>query len=154
IQAAFAWRYGGARSLIANRKHREPLAMLTTTSAFGRSSMYSRLRLLGRTMWEPIGVTSGHGEFLFGDSLYSRLREFVAEHAEPRAGQLRGASPGWRNRREVVRTALKLLQLPYSVHVHGIARHIYVAPLGETALNWLRGETAGIRRWNVPAAQL
>jgi uncharacterized protein DUF4338 len=140
VQDAFWRRYRGSTSLISGRQQRHRLAMVTTTSAFGRSSLYNRLRLDGKDIWTRVGATRGHGEFLFTGRLYDRLYEFVSKHALPTA---RAAGWGediyWRNRREVIRKALGLLGLPYRLHIHGLARDIYVAPLGPNAREWLAG---------------
>jgi hypothetical protein len=63
VQSAFWRRYGGRRALISGTRQRHRLVLLTTTSAYGRSSLYNRLKLEGREVWTRIGETSGHGEF-------------------------------------------------------------------------------------------
>lgn len=168
VQDAFWTRYRMSRSLIRKQKQRHPLAMITTTSAFGRSSLYNRVALDGQVLWTHVGVTRGHGEFLFGGALYRRLLALVQAHAWPQArAKGWGKRKHWRNRREVVRKALGLLDMPYKLHIHGIERAIYVAPLGPRAREWLAGSEpkltltrrtvadlsrAALDRWVLPRA--
>lgn len=155
VQAAFWNRYGRSTSLIAGRKQHSGLALLTTTSAFGRSSMYNRIRLRGRDLWTHVGYTRGHGEFLFDGQLYQRLRLFLeGQQATPSARHANWGAEGWRNRREVVRKALPLLGLPYDLHLHGVRRAIYVAPLGDSATEWLKGTARGPRLIRTPAEEI
>jgi hypothetical protein len=169
IQNEFWRRYGRTPALISGRRQRHRLAMITTTSAYGRSSLYNRIRLDGREAWMHVGATRGHGEFLFSGRLYERLHAFVDAHARPNARAVGWGKPShWRNRREVVRKALGLLQLPYALHIHGLERAIYVAPLGPNARDWLAGRerhlalfgrsaealaAAALARWVLPRAE-
>lgn len=169
LQDAFWRRYGRTQSVISGRTQRHRLVMITTTSAFGRSSLYNRLRLGGRDVWTRVGATRGHGEFLFSGKLYDRLHDFVGRHAKPNARAAGwGDEAHWRNRREVVRKALGLLGLPYRLHVHGVQRDIYLAPLGFHAREWLAGRAPNpdlerrsvdelsshaLERWILPRAE-
>lgn len=170
VRNLYRKRYWSQPALISGRRHHLPLVMLTTTSAYGRSSLYNRVRLGGRELWTHVGETAGHGEFLVSAKLYARLAEFVDAHAKPlaRSKKFGRQGRGWRNRREVLRTAIGLLDLPYSLHVHGLRRAIYVAPLGRSARGWLRGTAktpglyrrsasaiaaAAIRRWVIPRSE-
>ncbi len=156
IQSAFWRRYGRSRSLISDTVQSHRLALLTTTSAYGRSSIYNRVQLGGRRLWVRVGETSGHGEFLISDRLYRRLLTFVSARAQPTARSKRFGrqGEGWRNRREVLRKAIGLLGLPYSLHVHGIHRGIYVAPLGTTSREWLAGSVRHARIASEPASEI
>jgi hypothetical protein len=165
VQDAFWETYGQRRALISGTEQSHPLVMLTTTSAYGRSSMYNRLRLQGRTFWQAAGFTAGHGEFLFSGRLYEQMRLYVEANARPSARHENWGPEAWRNRREVVRKALVLLHLPLALHIHGLERSVYVAPLGETSREFLAGATnepnlirrstaelaaAALERWIVP----
>src|SRR5690606_23624646 len=57
VRDAFKRKYGGARSVIRRKTHDGRLAMSTTTSALGRSSVYNRLRLGERTLYQSVGFT-------------------------------------------------------------------------------------------------
>ncbi len=155
IQDEFWRRYGRAPAVISGRRQRYRVAMLTTTSAYGRSSLYNRIRLDGHEAWIHVGATRGHGEFLFSGRLYERLHAFVNAHARPNARATGWGKPvHWRNRREVVRKALGLLGLPYALHVHGVERAIYVAPLGPNAREWLAGREDKLELFGRSAEEL
>jgi hypothetical protein len=54
----------------------------------------------------------------------------------------------------VVRKALGLLDLPYSLHIHGLQRGIYAANLGTTSREWLSGKTRWPRLRSAAASDL
>lgn len=146
VQDMFWKRYRNTKSLIKGTRQRHPLAMLTTTSAYGRSSLYNRLTLNGQRLWQPVGFTQGTGEFLFAGALYARIHKYVDRYGTPSARAQNWGKPDWRNRREVIREALHLLSLPYKLHVHGLERAIFAAPLAPNAREWLAGSARTLER--------
>ncbi len=71
VRDVFARRYGHRRTLIAERDPKAKLALITTSSALGRSSIYNRVtRPDKRLAWEPVGFTAGTGDFHLSGSLY------------------------------------------------------------------------------------
>ncbi len=78
-------RYGKARSIILRRKFDGRLALVTATSALGRSSIYNRLRHNGLEVFHPVGFTEGYGHFHLSEPLFQRLRRLVERrHLEER----------------------------------------------------------------------
>ena len=140
VQHAFRKRYEGRATRIAGVKTDARLALLTTHSALGRSSLYNRLVYGGRKCFLSVGFTCGSGEFHFSNGLYEELRRFALAYCTPTAKHARWGR-GFRNRREVVRKALAALGLSPDLVYHGIRREVFVAPLGENARAFLRGET-------------
>lgn len=139
VRRAFRNKYFGTKTLI-NRKKRPPyLALITTTSALGRSSLYNRMRISGFDYWHSVGFTKGFGEFHFSNGVYGAIREFVEDHCEPTAKQA-AWGVGFRNKREVVRKCLPKLNLSPDLLNHGIEREVFAAPLGSKSLRFLRGE--------------
>ena len=127
--------------------------MLTTTSALGRSSIYNRIRANGFTYWTELGFTQGSGEFHFSNGVYGDIRLFVEEHCEATAkNPLWGT--GFRNKREVIRKCLSKLEMSSDLIYHGIQREIFAAPLGKTAIEFLRGQTPNPRFYDWSAAHL
>ena len=51
VRSVFRRRYLGRRTLISGKVHRPDLALVTTMSAFGRSSVYNRLRIGPDRCW-------------------------------------------------------------------------------------------------------
>ena len=61
IREAYQERYSDAVTEIEERILPANLVLLTTTSAFGRSSMYNRIRYRGREVAQRLGETTGYG---------------------------------------------------------------------------------------------
>jgi hypothetical protein len=139
VQRAFRRKYGGDRAFISRKPLDGRLALVTTTSALGRSSLYNRLRCAGAPVFHGVGFTRGSGEFHFSNGFYDDLREFAVENCDATAKHARWGD-GFRNRRELVRKALPLLGLSRELVYHGVQREIFLAPLASNARPFLRGE--------------
>jgi len=139
VRQAFNRKYGRTRSVIRRKVHDGRLALITTTSALGRSSVYNRLRLGDRLLYQSVGFTKGSGEFHFSNGLYEAITEFAEKNCEPTAKQERWGT-GFRNRREVVRKCLSALGLSSDWIYHGIKREVFVVPLARNTREFLRGE--------------
>jgi hypothetical protein len=139
VRKSFKEKYGGRFSLIGGRVHDGRLALITTTSALGRSSVYNRVRLDGRAVYTSAGFTRGYGEFHFSNGLYAAIAEFAARNCEPTAKQADWGT-GFRNRREVIRKCLPKLQLSGEWLCHRIEREVFVAPLARNSAEFLRGD--------------
>ncbi len=144
VQEAFRRRYGGRRSTISRKPLDGRLALLTTTSALGRSSLYNRLRYREQRVFRSVGFTRGFGDFHFSNGFYGDLREFALEHCDATAKHPLWGD-GFRNRRELVRKTLPLLGLSRELLYHGVEREIFVAPLAADIQAFLRGDHQGLR---------
>ncbi len=147
VRKAFRERYGGREALISGEVRKPYLALITTTSALGRSSLYNRIRINGFDFWRRIGATKGWGEFHFSNGVYADIRAHAEKWCAPTAKKESWGS-GFRNRREVTRKVLSHLDLSTNLGKHGIKREIYAAPLGRETLHFLRGETELPRFFN------
>lgn len=141
VRRAFRRRYSGKKSLIKGKVRPPYLALLTTASALGRSSIYNRIKIDGHEYWSSVGYSQGSGEFHFSNGVYDDLRAYVERYCEPTAKQ-DAWGDGFRNRREVIRKGLSKLGLSADLIYHGIRREIFAAPLGRDALRFLRGEVS------------
>jgi Domain of unknown function (DUF4338) len=144
VRDAFKRKYGGTRSVIGHKVHDGRLALITTTSALGRSSLYNRLRLGERLLYQSVGFTKGSGEFHFSNGLYGAITEFAENHCEPTAKQNRWGT-GFRNRREVIKKCLPALGLSSNWVYHGVKREVFVIPLARNSREFLRGEHSRLR---------
>lgn len=153
VRDAFKRKYGGARSVIRRKTHDGRLALITTTSALGRSSVYNRLRLGERRLYQSVGYTKGSGEFHFSNGLYGAIAEFAVEHCEPTAKQERWGT-GFRNRREVIRKCLPALGLSSDWLYHGIQRQVFVIPLARNTREFLRRQHARLLWYQQSEAQI
>lgn len=139
VRDAFKRKYEGERSVIRRKAHDGRLAMITTTSALGRSSVYNRLRLEARLLYQSVGFTKGSGEFHFSNGLYGAISGFAEKHCEHTAKQERWGK-GFRNRREVIKKCLPALGLSSDWIYHGIEREVFVIPLARNTREFLQGQ--------------
>lgn len=153
VRRAFKRKYESSGSLISDREFDGKLALVTTTSALGRSSVYNRLRLDGKPVLESVGYTLGSGEFHFANGLYADIRRYAKEHLEPTAKHERWGE-GWRSRREVVRRTLRHLELNPDILYHGVKREVFVAPVAKNTRQFLRGDHRVLRYGKRPAPVL
>lgn len=139
VRRAFKRKYGEGESVITNTSADGRLAMIATTSALGRSSVYNRVRYHDRLLMLSVGYTSGWGEFQFSNGAYSQLRDYAEKYCDKTAKHESWGS-GFRNRREVVRRVLAQVGLSGNLMNHGIRRELFVMPLAKNAREFLRGE--------------
>jgi hypothetical protein len=145
VREAFACRYAGRQTVISGAEQDGQLALITTVSALGRSSMYNRLRYRlgskdrGRLAFEAVGFTRGSGEFHFSNGLYASLSSYALAHCQPTA-KSETWGMGFRNRRELVGKALAHLGFSADWLYHGVSRQVFCAPLAANAAAFLRGE--------------
>lgn len=153
VQEAFRKKYFESKSIINGTNHDGRLAMLTTTSALGRSSIYNRLKFKDRLLFQSVGFTSGSGDFHFANGIYKELVEFANQHCQPSAkNELWGT--GFRNKREVIRKVLAELGLSSRLAFHQVRREIFVAPLAHNTCAFLRGEEPELLNYNQPAQDI
>jgi Domain of unknown function (DUF4338) len=166
INMAFAAKYGRTVSTISEKPRDAQLALVTTTSALGRSSLYNRLRLPGLVEYRLLGMTKGFGHFQVPDEIFNEMRELLTLAKHPYAdGHGFGQGPNWRVR--VIRVTLKYLRMPQTLLQHGIKREAYGVPLATNWQAYLRGEEtraqfalasvkelgeACVARWMLPRA--
>ena len=138
VAAQIEAKYEGRETVISEARKDPRLALITTTSALGRSSLYSRLRFRDRILYQPIGYTEGFGHFQFSDSLFAGLCEFLSNDGGVPDYEY-GSGPNWRLR--TIRQALGKIGIEDDLLHHGVRRQVFLAP---RAINWkkfLRGET-------------
>lgn len=174
----FEERYGYRKGSISGTQKNARLAMITVTSALGRSSIYNRVKLFANdenradnppvVELRKIGATTGYGHFQISDELFSKLRELLREAEHPYVdGHKFGNGPNWRLR--LLRAGLEFLELNADHTLkHGIQREVYVMPLACNAKEYLAGiesvvafdqrnveeiSNLAIKRWVVPRAK-
>ena len=157
VRQAFRNKFRGRTSLISERAPDARLALVTTTSALGRSSVYNRLRRPdGALAFEPIGVTAGSGDFHLSGAIYDRLARFAALSEPGRGTHRHERWPGstFRNRREVVIRAMGQLGLPdKQMRTHGIQRQVFAAPTANNTREYLRGQAPALDYRTLGAAE-
>jgi hypothetical protein len=122
VRQAYWRQYATKRTEMLDQSIKQPLAAVTTTSAFGRSSMYNRLRYGERMLAEPIGYTLGYGT-LHLEHLYGEIRRYLEmKNSYNHGGFGAGPKVRWQN----ITNALTLLGLPGSLLKHGVKREVFL----------------------------
>jgi len=131
-------KYEGTVTHISEEVKDSRPALITVTSALGRSSIYNRLKFEDRYVLKSHGYTKGYGHFHFSPSLYNDLLEIAKEH--PRySGTAFGAGANWKIR--TLRQALSLIGVSASYMQHGLTREVFLGELAPESMAFLRGET-------------
>lgn len=152
IVDAFAVKYRKTVGVISKKRKNARLVAITTSSALGRSSIYNRLKLDGRLIFEPIGYTSGWGHFHISDALFEELRDYLHQAGDLYASAFKfGQGPNWRLR--VIRRALSLLGMDPDLIRHGFAREVFFCPVATNAIAFLRGDHKRVRYDNLPSVE-
>ncbi|MCI0560775.1 MAG: DUF4338 domain-containing protein, partial [Nitrososphaera sp.] len=168
VRDFFTERYSHTKGIISRKKKHATLAMVTTSSALGRSSVYNRLSLGGMKYFQPIGYTTGYGHFHIPDSLFKDMRIYLkGRHRKYAHNHLFGDGPNWRLR--AARLALDLMGMNSELLRHGVSREVFVCKLASNAERLLRGEVKrgyarkllsveevgklALERWIIPRSQ-
>lgn len=139
VRDDFARKYGNTRGIISKKKKRAQLALITTSSSLGRSSVYNRLKLGSQQYLTPIGYTQGWGHFHVPDSLFADLRDYLRKKRHGYwDGHKFGEGPNWRLR--TIRAAFDALGIKPDWLKHGIGREVYICEMASNACKLLRGE--------------
>jgi len=73
IRKKFQKKYKDKKTLLLKRKLPSNLLFITTTGAYGKSSVYNRLKFQTEKVSEFIGYTQGSGTFHIPNALYEDL---------------------------------------------------------------------------------
>jgi hypothetical protein len=164
---SFKRKYQNSQSIIKEKKIDGRLALITTMSALGRSSIYDRIKFNNQKVLKSVGYTLGYGEFHFSNGLYKEIFEYAQKNCTPTARPQNWGN-GFRNRREVIRKCLNNIGLSQKLLYHKIQREIFVAPLASNTQEFLRDEQADLiyfdrsqnnlfdffkERWLIPRSQ-
>lgn len=124
IRKAYKEKYKDYVSIIKGRKLKSDLLFITTTSAFGKSSLYNRLKYDGKVAAEPLGYTQGAGSFHIPEWLYEEIIEFLDVNGVNIA-RCYGHGPS--RKLKLISHGFKHLGLP-KFEFHGIKREFYLFP--------------------------
>lgn len=163
VRHAYWRRYAGQKSQMLDRGIRQPLVAVTTTSAFGRSSQYNRLKYKERLLAEPIGYTTGFGT-LHLEHLYQGLCDHLKMLGRFKEG---GFGSGPRVRWQNIVRALNAVNLPASMLQHGVKREVFLYRLVDDLESGMSGDSFGspialsesdysnywLNRWALPRAE-
>ena len=140
-------KYKSMRTLIKKRKASD-FVLLMTTSLYGDSSQYNRLKYGKRLLYKPIGFTSGYGALHISTKTFGLMRK-LAEKRKLLISNKFGGGPSWRMR--VIRTACEELGIDSdAILKHSFKRGIYACPLAANWRAYLLGNAKKARYKNLP----
>lgn len=125
VRESYRKKYSGTVTLLEKRVIEPDLLFVTTTSAFGKSSMYDRLNYNGKTVAQSLGYTQGAGSFHIPETLYEEIIVFLKRQGINAA---RGYGNGPSRKIKLINEAFSRLRLPRFSY-HGIKREFYIFPL-------------------------
>lgn len=149
VRNAYKKKYTNYISIIKEDTLNPDLLFITTTSAFGKSSIYNRLKYNGDLVAKCLGYTQGTGSFHIPTDLYEELVEFLAQKDYNVA---RGYGHGPSRKLRLISAGFRELGMP-SFEYHGIKREFYLFPLVKNLENVIQRGKRPLR-FNRPFADL
>lgn len=131
-------KYKGVKTVIKKRIIEPQLLFITTTSAFGKSSIYNRLKYKDEIVAKSLGYTKGAGTFHIPQELYLTIQKFL-NRKNIDTNTTFGYGPS--RKVKLLDKALSLLDLK-EYHYHNIQREFYLFPIAKNLGNVL---TKGVR---------
>jgi hypothetical protein len=150
VRAAYKCKYSGRQTEMEGRILPAHLVALTTTSAFGRSSLYNRLRYNSTIIAESLGYTDGYGSFHLME-LYPLFREFLESQGISTRG---GFGTGLRRKWQTMVRALARLGFSADLLRHGVKREAFLFPLVDNLKDYLEGQDTEPTYRDLPFADL
>lgn len=133
IRKEFEKKYVGYKTILKNRALPPRLLFITTTGAYGKSSVYNRLKFGNYAVAKFIGYTKGSGTFHIPNTLYEDFIKYLEKrHYDVRRGYGNGPSRKMR----LITQAMESLGIPDGA-THGIQRAVYLFPLVKNLLEVL-----------------
>jgi len=124
VRGTYSERYKNRRSVIQGRYLPANLLFVTTTGAFGKSSLYNRLKYKEQSVVEFLGYSRGSGAFHIPEALYREILELLRNEG---INTERGYGHGPSRKRQLLNIAFRLVGLS-SFEYHGIERGFYLFP--------------------------
>jgi len=130
IREIYRKKYKGKVTLIEKREANK-LVGIFTTSLFGKSSQYNRLKYKDELLYKPIGETKGFGTLHLSEETIEKMQEYLKSKKIFVTNKF-GDGPSWTMR--VIHKAGEMLGFDPDVLLkHSFKRSIYFVPLGQ---NW------------------
>lgn len=137
---------------LINKRKADDLVCLFTTSLYGKSSQYNRLKFNDQLIYQPIGETKGYGTLHLTEETIQLMREYISKKGID-IGYKFGDGPSWRMR--LIRTVGDLLDFNSDFLIkHSFRRTIYYVPLAKNSIEFLQGKEKRIKYQNWPMNEL
>lgn len=151
IRNIYKEKYKDKTTIIKKRKANKLLCIFTT-SLYGNSSQYNRLKFKNRLLYIPIGNTSGYGTLHISNETFSAMYWLLIEHSVRITNRF-GDGPNWRMR--VIRSASDIIGLESNILLqHSFKRGIYAIPLAKNFRSFLLGKTDKPLYYDLPMQTL
>jgi hypothetical protein len=124
LRMRYEQKYNGTRTIIRGRNIPAKLLFVSTTGAYGKSSVYDRLRFEGESVCSFLGYTAGSGTFHVSDRLFEEIIDFLESN---KIDTTRGYGSGPSRKRVLIHQAFKLLNLR-GYYRNNIRRGFYLFP--------------------------
>lgn len=124
IRKQYREKYKSYETIMMKRAIPSDLLFITTTGAYGKSSVYNRLRFNENRLCEFIGYSQGNGSFHIPDTLYESLMRYLSESGFE-AGRSFGSGPSVKIKN--IDRSMRLLGFKKG-NGHGIKRAVYLFP--------------------------
>ncbi len=121
----FKKKYGNSETLMKKRVIPANLLFITTTGAYGKSSIYNRLKFKNEIVAEYIGKSVGSGSFHIPNYIYQDLILYLEQRG---VETKRGFGSGPSRKLRLIDQALHKLGFSSGAQ-HGIERAVYLFPL-------------------------
>ncbi len=150
VRAAYRQKYSGRVTEMEERIIPAELVALTTTSAFGRSSIYNRLKYRDINIAVSIGYTEGYGTFHL-ERLYPIFCKYLASQGiAVRMGYGSGPRAKW----QTILRALDKLGLSRKLMIHGLKREAFLFPLITNLKDYMEGRDTTPQYVDLPFQEL
>ncbi|NUM43081.1 MAG: DUF4338 domain-containing protein [Anaerolineales bacterium] len=150
VREAYRKIYLGRKTEMEDRVIPAELVALTTTSAFGRSSIYNRLKYQDLLIAESIGYTNGYGNFHL-QRLYPAFKQYLeSEDISIQGGYGTGPKRTW----QLIRRTLDHIGVSGDILRHGIKREAFLFRLIDNLDDYLNGKTETPIYRNLPFESL
>jgi hypothetical protein len=150
VRKAYRSIYTGRITEMEKRVLPAHLVALTTTSAFGRSSIYNRLKYKGELLAESLGFTNGYGNFHL-QRLYPLFKEYLESvGVDTKGGYGTGPKRSW----QLMRLALDRLGISADLLKHGVQREAFLFRLVDNLEEYMSGKNKSPTYKNLPFADL
>lgn len=151
IRKIYHEKYKNSITIIDKRQAKD-LVGIFTTSLYGRSSQYNRLKYKDRLLYQPIGETKGYGTLHLTDETLHYMRMLLQEKGVI-IGNRFGDGPSWRMR--VIRAAGDILGFDADFLLnHSFKRKIYFVPLAKNTIEFLNGQAKKPDYYDYPMRDL
>lgn len=151
VRRIYKKKYSGIITRIEKRMACD-LACIFTTSLYGKSSQYNRIKYDEKLLYIPIGETKGFGTLHLTEETFLVMLEFLKSRNISIANCF-GDGPSWRMR--VIRTVGDLLGFESDILLkHSFKRSIYAIPLADNFKEFLLGNDRKLQYANYPLNEM